>query len=154
MKRKKKKKWGRAAADLGRVRANCEEVAAAPGQGGDDVPWAGRLDELVGRAGRGVPEEDALPERDGEDVVGRPVEEVEVVVVDDVGRVEDLVGALGNEPRVPPLPRARGGRGAARGADERQRAADAVGAPAPWRGEREAPVGRGGATTSAKSVTA
>ena len=45
-----------------------------------------------------VPEVDVRPEGDGQDVVVRPVEEIQVVVVDDLGRVEDPLRVLRDVP--------------------------------------------------------
>ena len=46
----------------------------------------------------GIPEVDVGPEGDGEVVVLAPVHQVEVVVVNDVGRVKNPLGDLGNVP--------------------------------------------------------
>ncbi len=62
----------------------------------DDVV-GGRCGHQLGDvAGLGVPEEHGVAEGDSEQICGGPVEEVEVVVVDHVGRVEDLLGGRGD----------------------------------------------------------
>ena len=50
-------------------------------------PLALRLHQLLDRAVGGVPQVDRVPERHAEHVVRRPVEEVEVVVVEELRRV-------------------------------------------------------------------
>mmetsp|Transcript_8536 Transcript_8536/g.20995 ORF Transcript_8536/g.20995 Transcript_8536/m.20995 type:complete len:431 (-) Transcript_8536:602-1894(-) len=84
------------------VRPNRERAAAwllPPRQRSDNVAGLRRLEQLLGGVGRSVPQEDALPQRHREDVGLGPVEEVEVVVVYEVGGVEDLVGRLWDEAR-------------------------------------------------------
>ena len=56
------------------------------------------LHQLLDRAVRRVPQIDRVAERNAEDVGRRPVEEVEVVVVEQLGRVEDPLGRLRDVP--------------------------------------------------------
>ncbi len=83
--------------DLGVVGAHSNVVAILnPADRGDVVRflWCGA--ELVDVASGSVPEVDGLAKSDGEDVGGRPVEEIEVVVIHELGSVEDLLGSLGD----------------------------------------------------------
>ena len=80
--------------DVAEGRADGEVVAArVPGDGGGLVgePEVAELDDLVRG---GAPEVDAGRERDGEHVLARPVDEVQVEVVLQGGRVEHLEGDL------------------------------------------------------------
>ena len=74
------------------------DVAAVscPVDAGDVVVLVLALHELLDVAGAGVPEVHAGSESDGHSVVGAPVEEVEVVVVEHVGGVKDALGSLGH----------------------------------------------------------
>ena len=79
---------GRPAASEGHIasKGNCD--------GGDVAARARRLHQRRDRARRGVPQVDRIAEGDCEDVLGVPVEQVEVVVVEQLGRVEDALGRL------------------------------------------------------------
>mmetsp|Transcript_31408 Transcript_31408/g.59737 ORF Transcript_31408/g.59737 Transcript_31408/m.59737 type:complete len:488 (-) Transcript_31408:17-1480(-) len=70
--------------------------ALAPRDGGDGVLGGTQIAELGDAGGGGAPEVDAASESDGEDVLGGPVDEVEVKVVLERRRVEDLCGHLGD----------------------------------------------------------
>ena len=77
----------------------------APAERGHVGLLARRLHELLDRAVVGVPQVDGVAQRDAEHVVRRPIEQVEVVVVEELRRVEDALGRLRDVARV--LPRRR-----------------------------------------------
>mmetsp|Transcript_26700 Transcript_26700/g.70119 ORF Transcript_26700/g.70119 Transcript_26700/m.70119 type:complete len:276 (+) Transcript_26700:925-1752(+) len=78
--------------DLGVVRAHGQPRAVRrPGHGGDVVALPRRLAELLDGAGGRVPQVHRGPQRNGEDIAGRPVEQVEVIVVHQLGRVQNFV---------------------------------------------------------------
>ncbi len=82
-----------------------------PRHGGDVVVGVGHRHELGDVAGGGVPQVQRLREGDGQHVGGAPVHDVEVVVVEQVGRVQDALGRRGDVPVAP-----EGARPAPRGA--------------------------------------
>lgn len=70
-----------------------------PGHGGHDgvgVSGGVELEELVDGAVGGVPEVDGGAESNGDLVLGGPVKEVEVVVIDEAGGIEDALGLSSN----------------------------------------------------------
>ena len=74
------------------VRAHGDEVAvtlvADPAHAGHEVGLLLQGEQVLDVAGVGLPEVHALPERDREDVALAPADEVEVVVVHELGRVQ------------------------------------------------------------------
>lgn len=83
--------------DLVAVGADGNVVAVGhPCDGGDAIVDIGGLAKLSDVARFGVPQIHGLPKGDGQDVVGAPVEQVEVVVLEQGGGVEDLGGILGD----------------------------------------------------------
>lgn len=83
--------------DLCLVCADGEVPAVGePRDGRDAVVCGVGLAQLFDRARRRVPQVHRVCEGDGHDVVRAPVEEVEVVVLEEARRVEDLLGLLGD----------------------------------------------------------
>jgi len=54
--------------------------------------------QLVDRAAGRVPEVDRVAKRDRDEVLGAPVQEVEVKVAPELGRIQDTVWGLGDAP--------------------------------------------------------
>eukprot|EP00966_Prymnesium_polylepis_P259379 5991135-Prymnesium_polylepis.2 len=61
---------------------------------------ASQICTVLYRAVARIPEVDGVAEADAEHVVGRPVEQVQVEVVDQLGRVQYPLGRLRDVPRV------------------------------------------------------
>ena len=59
---------------------------------------SGRLHQWRDRARCRIPQIDRIAQGDGEDILGIPVEEVEVIIVEELGRVEDALGRLRDVP--------------------------------------------------------
>lgn len=83
--------------DLGIARPNRQVAAISrPGQAADVVTVVGHLAKRLHAAGAGVPEVHCAAEGHSNDVLARPVQQVEVVVVNQVRRIQDAVLGLGD----------------------------------------------------------
>ncbi len=83
--------------DVARGVADGQDVSLlGPLHGADVVLGIGEVKQLSDRAAGGVPQVDVGAEGNGQEVVHGPVQQGQVVVVDELGSIENSIGSLGD----------------------------------------------------------